>query len=151
MGYACFTNTNTVTMTANIPLAVTYDTTLIAKGISYTSGSRIVFSQTGVYKIGSSCQFDNGDGVNIYFDTWFRKNNNDIAGTASRIVVRNNEPEFTYVEIIENLNAGDYVEVIVVSNNSNGIIKGYSAMTSPPDAYTRPSIPPVIVTIQQIE
>jgi len=151
MGYACFVNTNTVTMTANIPIAISYDTTIISKGITYTSGSRILFSQTGVYKIGNSCQFDNSDGGNIFFDLWFRKNNADISRSASRITVPNNSPNFTYVEIIESLNAGDYIEIIVVSNNSNGVIKAFPAMTSPPNSYSRPSIPPVIVTVQQIE
>lgn len=151
MTYACFINTNTVLMTANIPVSISYDTTIVSKGIIYTSGSRILVSQTGVYKIGNSCQFDNSDGGNIYFDLWFRKNGNDLPHTASRMTVPNNSPNFSYVEIIESLNAGDYIEIVVVSNNSTGVIKGFAAMTSPPDAYTRPNIPPVIVTVQQIE
>jgi hypothetical protein len=151
MGYACFTNTNTITMTANIPVAISYDTTIISKGIAYTSGSHILFSQTGVYKIGSSCQFDNSDGGNIFFDLWYRKNNSDLSHSASRMTVPNNSPNFAYVEFIVSINAGDYIEIIVVSNNSNGVIKAFPSMTSPPDPYSRPNISPVIVTIQQIE
>lgn len=151
MNYACFTNTNTVTFTANSPVAISFDTTITSKGITIVSGSRLTFAQTGVYKIGNSCQFDNSDGGNIYFDLWYRKNNNDLPHTASRLTVPNNSPNFTFVEIIESLNSGDYIELIVVSTNSNGVIKAFPAMTSPPDAYTRPNIPPVIITILQIE
>jgi len=115
--------------------------------------SKIVISQPGIYKIGTSIQFDRTSSspsgkAQCYF--WFRKNNQDILNSTTSVFIPNkNEIQCGYAEIIQSLNQNDWIEV-VIGAEINDIDAHYSPATTSP-ALVKPAIPSVITTIYQLE
>ena len=112
--------------------------------------SHLVVNVNGVYKVGTSIQFLKGGGGEVEVDIWFRKNGNDIPHSASSIFLTGgaNTKLFAYVEIIEQLNAGEFVEIVVATIDATISVSAIPAQVAPP--YTRPSIPSIITTIYKL-
>jgi hypothetical protein len=104
----------------------------------------------GVYKVGTSIQFLKGGGGQVEVDIWFRKNGNDIPHSASAIILTGGagSRQFSYVEIIDQFNAGDFIEIVVATTDATISVEAFAEQVAPP--YTRPSIPSIITTIYKL-
>lgn len=135
---------------SNSPTAITYNSTDVTNGIALVPGqdSQIRVSKAGVYMFQFSCQLDKTGGGTSICDIWLRKNGTDIPYTATQVVVAgtNGETVMT-VPFLLPLDANDYVEVVFASPDATMAITAFPAQTAPPDPYTRPAVPSIIVTI----
>jgi hypothetical protein len=124
-------------------------------GVTLVDNSKITFAHPGVYNIQVSMQFVNTD-TQIHDATiWFRKNDSgtsgDIADSASQVSIPNKHGGvdghliFT-VNLLDQLVAGDYYEVIWAVTNTNVSMQYLAGTTSP----VSPNIPSIILTATQV-
>ena len=129
--------------------AITLDTTDLSNGVSVQSSSQITVAQDGVYNVQFSVQLSNEDTSPQDIDIWFRKNGTDIANSNTRFGMEKrkgaSDPYHTVgtVNLLISMNAGDYVQLMWRTSDTDARIEAYAAGTSP----TRPAIPSVIVTV----
>jgi hypothetical protein len=119
-------------------------------GVSVVSNSQITFANAGVYNIQFSAQADrvSGSGSDS-IDIWFRKNGTDIPESNTVVTVAGGAAAAKTVaawNYMLNLAAGDYVELVWRTSDTNLQLIHEGTATSP----TRPAIPSVIVTAQQV-
>jgi hypothetical protein len=119
-------------------------------GVSVVSNSRITFANAGVYNIQFSAQADrvSGSGSDS-IDIWFRKNGTDIPESNGVITVAGGAASAKTIaswNYMLKLSAGDYVELAWRTSDTNLQFIHEASATSP----TRPAIPSVIVTAQQV-
>ena len=132
--------------------AITLNTTDFSNGVSIVSNSRITFSTGGIYNIQFSIQFANDNSQIEDVDVWFRKNGTDIAGSNSKFSVPNKHGSvkghlIAALNFYNQVNAGDYVEIMWSTTNTAVILEHLPTQTSP----TRPSTPSVIVTANKVD
>lgn len=120
-------------------------------GVSVVSNSRVTVANPGFYNIAVSVQVTNS-AVQIH-DAWFwfRKNGTDIADSCSQESIQqshggNPGALIFYVNVIEKLVAGDYIELVWSASNTAVSLETIAAGVSP----TRPASPSVILTINQV-
>ena len=119
-------------------------------GVSVVSNSRITFANAGVYNIQFSVQADriSGSGSDN-IDIWFRKNGIDIAESNGVVTVAGGAAAAKTIaswNYMLKLSAGDYVELVWRTSDTNLQLIHEDSASSP----TRPAIPSVIVTAQQV-
>jgi hypothetical protein len=119
-------------------------------GVSIVSNSQITFANAGVYNIQFSAQADrvSGSGSDS-IDIWFRKNGTDIPESNGVITVAGGAAAAKTIaswNYMLKLSAGDYVELAWRTSDTNLQLIHEDSATSP----TRPAIPSVIVTAQQV-
>ena len=121
-------------------------------GVSIVSGSRITFSQLGVYNVCTSLQFTNND-TQIHDATiWFRKNGVDVANSASTVSIPNKHGGVLgnlifYVDLPQKLATGDYVQICWSANSTDISLTTLPASVVAP---VHPASPSVLVTVHQI-
>ena len=146
--YGSFSSTQAQTVTgANVTTIMTYNNTDVASQI-YFSGSKIYVQATGVYRVLSSVQFDTSSGGAQRVTYWYRKNGTNIDNTASTFTIANNGENVGTVEIMVSLLAGDYVELVMISPDSN-MTAAYTAPTGVAPNNV-PAVPSIITVIQKI-
>jgi hypothetical protein len=116
--------------------------------VSLVSGA-IEVSQSGLYEFKVSIQFDKSGGGTDVVDFWVRVNGNDVANTASQLVVNGTQGEtlgtcFYYLS----LNASDKVEIVFASGDATMEAAYFPAWVTPGDPYDRPAVPAVIANIK---
>lgn len=119
-------------------------------GVSIVSNSQITFANAGVYNIQFSAQADriSGSGTDN-IDIWFRKNGTDIPESNGVITVAGGSAAAKTIaawNYMLKLSAGDYIELVWRTSDINLQLIHEGTATSP----TRPAIPSVIVTAQQV-
>ena len=144
--YGQFSKTTDQTPSAaNTADAVTWSSALIASGISIgTPASRIVAANAGLYNFSASFQLTSGSASVKNVWLWYRKNGTDIAnsalitsmdsGTAVRAPSRS---------LLISLAAGDYVEVMWASDDTNVTLDAIAATAFAPAA------PAALLTVAQ--
>jgi hypothetical protein len=132
---------------ANTTTVLTYTTTDYSSQITF-SGSRITPQASGVYRVLSSVQFDTTSGGTQRVTYWYRKNGTNIANTASTFTIANNGENVGTVEILVALNAGDYIELVMISPDAN-MTASYTA-PSGVAPNNIPAIPSIITVIQKL-
>jgi hypothetical protein len=144
-----FLTLSTITIAAaNTPTVIPFDTNTVGNEVSLVSGA-IEVSQSGLYEFKVSIQFDKtGGGVDVV-DFWVRVNGNDVANTASQVVVNGTQGEtlgtcFYYLS----LNASDKVEIVFASGDATMEAAYFPAWVTPGDPYDRPAVPAVIANIK---
>lgn len=123
-----------------------------AAGVSMATGddgtkSRITFANAGTYNIQFSAQFHNtgGGGSGNTVNIWFRLNGTNIANSDTKLTVPSNAPYVVAAwNFMVSVAAGQYVEIVWLTDNSNIIIE------TEPSTATTPAIPSVIITAQQV-
>lgn len=137
--------TDQVPSAANTANTITWDSTLIANGVSIGAPtSRIVCTNAGLYKFSASFQLTSGSASvkNIWF--WFRKNGVDIANTSmitsldSATAVRTPSRSLFF-----SMAAGDYIELAWASDSVNATLDTIAATAFAPAA------PAAILTVNQ--
>lgn len=129
--------------------AVTLNSSSLSNGVSVQNSSQITVAQSGVYNVQFSAQLSNDDIAPQDIDIWFRVNGTDVDQSNTRFGLSQRkgagDPYHTVgtVNLLLDLVANDYVQLMWRSSNTSARIEAYSAGTSP----TRPAIPSVIVTV----
>jgi hypothetical protein len=112
-----------------------------------STSSQIKVLNAGVYNIQFSAQFDKSDGGKDTVDVWFVKNGVNIPDSNSLFSLEgNNDKLIAVVNLIVPLSANDYIQLAWHSADINLFLHHDVAGTSP----TRPAVPSVIITVQQV-
>lgn len=145
--HGSFISTATQTASAiNTAYPVTLSATTSAYLVSIGSpASRIVCAQAGHYNFQFSLQLDKTAASTAAVYIWYRVNGVDIANSATKVAVNGSDAEIVAAwNFLQDMNAGDYFELVWSTNDTNCFIAGFAA--SPPV----PAIPSVILTACQI-
>lgn len=133
--------------TVSQPLTLLQTTVSNGVAIDATDKTKIVHSIAGIYNIQFSIQmltFDNTiDNVTI----WFRLNGTDIpysAGIATVPSIHGGSPGTAIISwnLVQPMNAGDYVQLLFASDTGNTVAATYPPGTAP----VHPASPSIIVT-----
>ena len=128
---------------------ITFNTTDYSNGVALESGSRLKVTYAGRYNLQFSIQLENTTNAPVDIDIWVRKNGTNIASSNSRfgLPARKNPGDpfhvIARVNLLIDLQATQYVELVWCTGDVGAGIKAYAAGTSP----TRPAIPSVIATM----
>lgn len=132
---------------ANVPNAMTFNTTSISEGVSIVSNSQITIANTGRYNIQFSAQIDKTDSGTDYIDIWLRKNGTDVAWSNTRVEADKNDAKVVAAwNWVEEVNAGDHYQIMWSSADTDLRLFAQTGLNSP----VRPSIPSVILTVTQV-
>ena len=148
VAYGSFgSNQTQVVLGANTDTVITHNETYIASqtAIDPANPSRIVVSVSGVYKFSFSIQLDKaGAGVSLC-EFWIKKNGINVPSSGCRAVVAGiNGETFPYCEYLIQMDAGQYLEVFIVSPDTTMSAAAFAA------AGTVPAVPSIITNIIQI-
>jgi hypothetical protein len=132
---------------ANQVNKIRLNTTDFSSGVSIVSNSRITIANAGIYNIAFSAQFDKTDSGDDVVDIWLCKNGDPVANTNTQMtLVGNNGKHVAAWNFLVKANAGDYYELCWSSPDANVFINYVATQSNP----TRPAIPSVILTVNQI-
>ena len=126
---------------------MTLNSTDISNGVSIVSNSRITIANSGVYNIQFSAQLDKTDSGDDKVEIWLCKNGDPVANTNTETTLVGNNGKFVaawnwFVQAA----AGDYYEICWNSADTSVFLNYVIAASNP----TRPAIPSLIVTVNQI-
>lgn len=136
----------------NTPTLMYAENTADADGITMELGtsnkkSRMTFAHAGTYNIQFSAQLHNlgGGGSGNSFNLWFRLDGVNIANSDTKMTVPSNAPYVVAAwNFIVSVTAGQYVEMVFKTDNSNIIIEHENATDN------TPAIPSFILTAVQV-
>ena len=141
---------------ANTAYSITLNSADAANnGVSVVSGSRVTFAYAGVYSLTYSIQFTNSDTQIHDANVWLRKNDSgstgDVPDTDSKFSVISSHGGvhgnvIGTVNFVLSLAAGDYIELIWSTTNTQVTLETIAAGTSP----TSPRVPSVVFTATQV-
>lgn len=119
------------------------DTVGFSSGISIVSSSRITFANAGTYLCSVSVQLSNADSADHDVTIWYRINGSDVTASASKVTVpKTGDGGKTVFELtfIEQVTAGQYIEVVWLPENANVTADHTAAVTGPPAIPATPSV-----------
>ena len=126
---------------------VRLNTTSEARGISIVDGTKVTFAYPGTYNIQFSIQVVKDDANQDTFSLWPSINGNPVPDSNTDFTLNtNNAKSVAAWNFIFTLNANDYFELNWSSDDS----QLYFPYIGPQTVPTRPAIPSVIVTAQQV-
>ena len=147
--YGEFTKTDTQTpVAANTAYALTFNNTEFAKGVSRgTPTSRIVTANAGLYNFAVSVQITSTNASQKSIWVWLRKNGTTDIPNSSRVasITLNNGYLVVSLNEVLSILAGDYIEVMYASNDTNISIATVAATAFAPAA------PAAILAVTQTE
>ena len=131
--------------------AVNPSQTVASTTISGTLPSKITAAQSGVYNIQFSAQLSNPEATEYDVDIWFKKNDQNIPDSNSRFTVPKkhgsiNGHVVASLNLLVDLDVGDYVEIVWRTENSEVFIECIGEQINP----IRPANPSIIVTAQYV-
>jgi hypothetical protein len=139
--YDTTTQTNAGAAEVNV---FSFDTTVVANGISIVNNTQITFAYTGTYNIQFSAQFDKTDSGDDDVEVWFSQNGSDADWSSTIMTLHgNNGRDVAAWNFVVQVTAGDYCELHWHSDDVNMRLLARAAQTTP----TRPAIPSVILTV----
>jgi len=104
--------------------------------------NRVYVTQTGVYNIQFSAQLDHLGGGNTHFDIWIRVNGQNVAYSATKVVVAGpNDEKVAAWNWVLTLKANDYFEIAWASPSTDAVLLAEAATGNVPE------IPSVIITV----
>ena len=138
--------TNTTTSAA-----IGYDTTVYSNDVSVSGTTQIVFARAGLYNIQFSLQFLNYTTSEDNVTVWFKLDGSDIAQSASVQQVNAKHGQspgaaILALNILQQVTAGQYVELYWSSDTGNTVLASFPEGTSP----VHPVSPAVILTAVQV-
>lgn len=152
--HATFSSSQTqkIANTANAQ-AITYNTTLDAKGITLADNTKIVLPQVGTYCITfSAIGHNSGSASAKWLNIWLRKNNSDLANSSTIVGTSKDAPTTIVVTFdIDCTTVGDYYELWMAGQDTNSEILATPAQAAvPATSPAMPACPSIIVAIWQI-
>ena len=149
--YGAFSDTTSQNIAvANTPYVITMNTTDLVDGIylDAVNTSRVYCPASGIYNFQFSLQLQSTNASTKIVAIWARKNGSDIANTATDITIEGSSTQQVAAwNFMLEMNAGDYFELVWVSDSTTVSLYHSPAQTSP---YVRPAIPSVILTVAQV-
>ncbi len=154
--YGVFSDTTTqAPVNIYTPYALTFDTTDIANGISRgTPTSRIVVSESGLYRFAFSLQIETSNASAKKIWIWPRVNGADIPNSNSEVSIAGSGttlvPAWSWTL---SLNANDYFQIMYAVEDLAVSIVAKSAQTGSVGTATfaRPAVPSAILEVTQVE
>jgi len=147
-----YDTTNQIATSSATPYTVTFNTVVGQNGFALVSGSRVTASAAGIYNFQFTAQFalTNSGGTSTYNTTvWMRQNGQDLPWTGGEVSIYAKSPyALPSWNFVQQLNAGDYVELVWAVDNPNqiyvaaqpSVANGYSpAWPTPPYGTSIPS------------
>ena len=137
----------------NTATAITFDTTVIASGVSIVSDSRITFARKAVYNLAFSAQLVNASTTDdATVSIWLSKNNSAVANSNSDVTVAKKHAGgdgklVAAWNFFIDANEGDYAELYWSTTVAATAITHQAAQTSP----ARPATPSVILTVNEVD
>lgn len=124
------------------------ETTDFSSGVSVVDGCKFTVSSGGTFNFQFSAVFQKTQGGTIEFvSIWLAKNGSNIPWTNTDVsMANNNEYVIAAWNFVEEMNAGDYLELKWRTSTLNMICSFIGPQSNP----TRPATPSVIVTLTQI-
>lgn len=146
--FGVFTSTVTqVNPSASTIVAMSASTIEHSSGVTVSGGSKFVVASAGTYNLQFSAQLDKTDSGDDDITIWFRKNGSDIPRSSTNLTLAGNTAKLVAAwNYVERMSAGDYLQIMWSSADSSMRLFATSGLTSP----TRPDIPSLIVTVNQI-
>lgn len=128
-------------------LALLSTTSSNGVALDATDKTKVVFSIAGIYNIQFSIQMLTFDGTIDNVTVWFRLNGVDIpysAGVATVPAIHGGSPGTAIISwnLVQPVNAGDYIQLLFASTTGNTVAATYAAGTSP----VHPVSPSIILT-----
>jgi hypothetical protein len=141
--YDTTTQTNPVANAVNLmKVNSVYDS---ADGTQYAikkDTNRVYITQTGVYNIQFSAQLDKTGGGNTHFDIWIRVNGQNVAHSATKVVIAGpNDEKVAAWNWVLTFGANDYFEIAWASPSTDAVLLAEAATGNVPE------IPSVIITV----
>ena len=150
--YGAFSSLETQSGSADTAYAVKHGTTDLSNGIT-TNGTfktQITVSKTGIYTVISSIQFDHntGGGGAPTMTSWVNINGSPLANSATDLELPSSvgSKSLYTINYFLSLNAGQYFEIMWSANQADVRLVYTGTRITP----TRPAVPSVITTVQQI-
>ena len=134
--------------TQNTSKRMTFNNVSDSNAISIRSGNEIVFTQSGMYNVQFSAQFDKTDAGNDDFDVWFSLNSGNISNSNSQYTLAgNNAKMIAALNFFQPITAsGQYMSLMWNSANEHTRLLAIATQTGP----DRPATPSVIVTVNKV-
>lgn len=154
--YGTFANTVSQNVNVGSTVPLTYNSTVIASGISYDVGtpSRITVTKTAKYRILVQLEFeDNGNTTDpARISAWLRINGSDVAYskkiTYLQAVWQDDKSHASaIIELIVNMTASQYIEVVSRADTNN--VKTFVTDTTVP-VNPCPVSPGIVTTIFEL-
>lgn len=149
--WGSFWDTTTQTAAAtNTAYAITLNSADAANnGVSVASGSRVTFAYAGVFSLTFSIQFTNHSTALGNTQIWLRKNGTNLPETNSHYDVPDKQgsafsSQILTVNFALNVSAGDYIELMWQTSNTNVYLEYLAASGS------YPGTPSVVFTATQV-
>jgi len=142
--YGYFYDTTTQTAAViNTAYGMTFNSVGFQRGVTIGSPtSRIYVDRPGIFNIQFSAQLDKTSGGTAFVYIWLRVNGVDVPNSASQVRIQGNNAEVIAAwNFVEQLNAGDYFELMWSVDDTSVIL--LAAAASAPV----PAIPSVILTV----
>jgi len=146
--FGSFYDTSTQNNISNTGVNIlSYNTTYISSGVSIQSGNMITFNYPGYYNLQFSAQLEKTDSGEDTLELWLSRTGvYEPWSNTSLSVLGNNGKAVAAWNFVLQANSGDYYQLYWYSPDSNMKILASSGLTNP----TRPDIPSVILTVNQI-
>lgn len=114
---------------------------------TYINGTGLYVEETGDYFFQFSAVLSKQNASSGQADIWIRKNGVDIPNSNTTLHLSGSDAEVTVtVGFIVDLDAGDYLQLVASTPDTNVVLRYHSPGTTP----TRPAVPGVIATISLI-
>jgi hypothetical protein len=126
---------------------VTMNQTDLSNGVTVVSNSRITIANPGVYNIAFSVQLEKTDSGDDAVQIWLQKGGVNVDNTATEVTIVGNNGKFVAAwNFFVQAAAGDYFELCWHSADTAVSLQAQGTASNP----TRPAIPSVIVTVNQV-
>lgn len=144
---AFYSNVDQTNPVANTAMAMTFNNTVTANGVSVVSNSRLTIAKPGVYNIQFSAQVAKKGGGTGVVDIWLNQNGAPVAWTNTSIPVTSGTPAVAAWNFVENVTVANTYYQLMWSSPDTLISLGSSPANTNP---TRPGIPSVIVSVTPV-
>ena len=115
--YSNATQSNPV---ANTAMAMTFNNTPTANGVSVVANSQLTVAKAGIYNIQFSAQLTKTDAGSDYIEIWLSKNGSTVPWTNTRFKLDgSNTYQLATLNFVESLGATEYVELMWGSADLN--------------------------------
>ena len=145
--YANIYDITTQSGTANVPKAMTFNSTIDNYGFTVVSGSYVQAQNAGTYNFQFSAQFDKTNTSNATVGIWLRQNGINVPWTATSYTVAGQSLAVPAWNWVTTMASGDTVQIMWATPDSNIFIFQQTTQTSP---WSMPGIPSVILTVTQL-
>lgn len=130
--------------------AMTFDSFYEKNGVRIVSSggkaSQITFDYSGTYNLQFSALFTHPSSNSSDVDIWLAKNGNNLLETNTQFAVAGQAKTIASWNFLLSVNAGDYLELLWSSSDTGMYIAPFGTQINP----TRPAVPSIILTAQQV-